>query len=133
MRYLIDTQIAVWAKENNLKLTPYVKSLLEDSGNEILVSRFSLIELSIKLKIGKLPDFIINLETFIETLVADGFTLLPVSNRHISTYQDIPLFDEHRDPFDRYIIATAHAEGLPLISADSQFERYESFISLIKI
>ena len=124
MRYLIDTKIAVWAKENNPKLAPLVRSLLEDSGNEILVSQFSLIELSIKLKIGKLPGFIVSIETFIETLVEDGFVVLPVSNQHISTYQDIPIFDEHRDPFDRCIIATAHAEGLPLISADSQFERY---------
>jgi PIN domain nuclease of toxin-antitoxin system len=133
MRYLIDTQIAVWAKENNPKLTPLAKSILEDSGNEILVSQFSLIELSIKLKIGKLPGFIVSLETFIGTLVADGFAVLPVSNRHISTYHDIPLFDEHRDPFDRCIIATAYAEGLPLISPDSQFERYKSLIELIKI
>ena len=133
MRYLIDTQIAVWAKENNPKLTPGAKSLLEDFHNEILVSQFSLIELSIKLKIGKLPEFIVSIETFIETLVMDGFNILPVSNLHISAYQHIPLYDEHRDPFDRCIIATAHVEGLPLISADSQFERYGSFIDLIKV
>ena len=133
MRYLIDTQIAVWAKESNPRLTPLAKSILEDGGNEILVSQFSLIELSIKLKIGKLPGFIVSIETFIETLVADGFAVLPVSNRHISTYQNIPLFDEHRDPFDRCLIATAHAEGLPLISADSQFELYKRFIDLIKV
>ena len=132
MRYLIDTQIAVWAKENNSRLTPAVKSILENPDNEILVSQLSLIELSVKLKIGKLPDFIVSVETFAEQLSSDGFMLLPISDRHIFSYQQIPLYKDHRDPFDRCIIATAYADGLTLISADEQFELYSELIKLIR-
>lgn len=133
MRYLIDTQIAVWAKENNPKLSLAAKSILEDLDNEILVSQFSLLELSIKLKIGKLPEFIVSIETFADTLSKDGFVIFPIRNRHIFTYQAVPFYEAHRDPFDRAIIAVAYAERLPLISADSQFELYQSFIELIKV
>lgn len=133
MRYLIDTQIAIWVKENNPRLTNEVKTILENVENDVFVSHFSFIELSIKLKIGKLPDFIVSIETFAETLSDDGFDILPISHQQISAYQAIPLFEDHRDPFDRYIIATAWAEGLILISADDKFDRYNSMIDMIKI
>jgi PIN domain nuclease of toxin-antitoxin system len=31
----------------------------------------------------------------------------------------------HRDPFDRLLIAQAQADGMRLMTADSQLERYE--------
>ncbi len=133
MRYLIDTQIAVWAKENNPLLTPQGRSLIEDLDNVIFVSQFSLIELAIKLKIGKLPNFVISIENFAESLIEDGFIILPISNQQIFTYQNVPLYSDHRDPFDRSIIATSLANQLTLVSADDQFDRYGSLIDLIKI
>ncbi len=133
MRYLIDTQIAIWAKENNPRLTSKARNIIEDTENEILVSQFSLIELSIKLKIGKLPNFIISIDTFADTLVNDGFNILSITNQQIFSYQNVPFFDDHRDPFDRYIIATAYANNLTLISADDKFDKYASFIDVYKI
>lgn len=132
MRYLIGTQIAVWAKENSPRLKLVIRDIIEDIQNDIIVSQFSLIELAIKLKIGKLPDFIIDVETFAESLTNDGFTILPISDQHIFSYQAVPLYSEHRDPFDRSIIAIAYADKMPLISADDQFDRYNSFIELVK-
>ncbi|WP_374758108.1 PIN domain-containing protein [Fibrella forsythiae] len=38
----------------------------------------------------------------------------------------------HRDPFDRLLLATAQAEQLTLISDDRKFERYASFVTLIR-
>ncbi len=133
MRYLMDTQIAIWAKENNPRLTSRVKIILEDSQNDILVSQFSLIELSIKLKIGKLPNFIISIEAFADALINDGFDILPITNQQIFSYQQIPFFDDHRDPFDRYILSTAFANDLTLITADDKFDRYCSIVDVIKI
>jgi PIN domain nuclease of toxin-antitoxin system len=131
MRLLLDTQIAIWALENNPQLKPPIRLLLEDSTNEILVSHFSLMELAIKLKLGKLPDFIISLSIFIQQLQNDGFTILPCYNPHIIAYEAIPLFDDHRDPFDRFLLATALAEQIPIISADDKFPRYRPLIEII--
>ncbi len=88
-------------------------------------------EISIKLKLGKLPEFIVSMENIIEQLLNDGFTLLPITNNHISLYQAIPFFNEHRDPFDRFLIAAALSEKIPIISSDEKFLLYPPLITVI--
>ena len=131
MPLLLDTQIIVWALENNPQLKPRIRLLLEDATNELLVSHYSLMELAIKLKLGKLPGFNIGLSDFIEQLHTDGFTVLPSSVAHIVAYDLIPFFEDHRDPFDRFLLATALAEQVPLVSADEKFPRYRPLIEII--
>jgi PIN domain nuclease of toxin-antitoxin system len=78
MHYLLDTQIIIWALEDNPKLKPKLRSLIESPDNTVLVSQFSLMEISIKLKLGKLPEFIVSVEYMINQLLSDGFTILPI-------------------------------------------------------
>ncbi|WP_409021323.1 PIN domain-containing protein [Dyadobacter sp. CY261] len=52
---------------------------------------------------------------------------------HIDTYNAIPLYEQHRDPFDRLILATAYAEKMPVVSADENFKYYKELISLVEI
>ncbi|CAN5367486.1 hypothetical protein BH20BAC1_BH20BAC1_11610 [soil metagenome] len=87
--------------------------------------------MSIKLKLGKLPEFIVSIEYITEQLLSDGFTILPVTNDHIFSYQSIPFFEEHRDPFDRFLLATALSEQIPIISNDEKFLLYRSLITVI--
>jgi PIN domain nuclease of toxin-antitoxin system len=63
--------------------------------------------------------------------VKDGFTFLPIQNTHIEAYQSVKLFDNHRDPFDRLLIATAFKESIPIITADTNFNLYSKIISII--
>ena len=131
MRYLIDTQIAIWAKENSPRLTPAVRDILEDLDNDIFISQFSLQELVIKHQIGKLPGFIVRVSDFAQQLFDDGFLLLPISNDQLFSYQRIPFYDDHRDPFDRFLAATALAENMIFITADEKLERYQPLIQLL--
>ena len=131
MDYLLDTQIIIWALEDNPKLKTSLRILIEDSNNQIFVSQFSLLELSIKLKLNKLPEFIISIDFFADQFFADGFASLPIKNDHIYAYQSVPFFDEHRDPFDRYLLATALAEQIPIISADEKFLLYQPLVNII--
>jgi PIN domain nuclease of toxin-antitoxin system len=97
----------------------------------MFVSQISLMELSIKLKLGKLPEFIVSIEYITEQLLSDGFTILPLTNNHIFSYQSIPFFEEHRDPFDRSLLATAFSEKMPVISIDEKFLLYPPLITVI--
>jgi PIN domain nuclease of toxin-antitoxin system len=83
--------------EDNPKLKASLRIIIENPANTILVSQFSLIEMSIKLKLGKLPEFIVSIEYITKQLLFDGFELLQVSNNHIFSYQEIPFFEDHRD------------------------------------
>lgn len=61
MQYLIDTQILIWSLEDNPRLKVSLREIIEEPFNKIFVSQFSLMELSIKLKLGKLPEFIVSI------------------------------------------------------------------------
>ena len=90
----------------------------------------SFYEIAIKMKIGKL-EIKTNLSRFYENTIDDLITILPISERYLSAYQSIPLLEEHRDPFDRLIIATAYADNLNIITADCKFQLYIEHIQLI--
>jgi PIN domain nuclease of toxin-antitoxin system len=131
MEFLLDTQVMIWALEDNPKLKPVLKALIVNSENTVLVSQFSLMEIAIKLKLGKLPDFIIEIDHLTNQLLSDGFDILPISNTHIAEYQSLPLFEEHRDPFNRFLLATTFSMKIPIISADEKFTLYRPFITVV--
>lgn len=131
MKILIDTHILIWLLDDNPKLSEKHKFLLENLDNQLFISQFSFMELAIKLKLGKLPDFHFSMEEFIVEVERSGIKTITVENKHFQTYQDLPLFDDHRDPFDRFIIATAIYEKLNLISADTKFTKYASLVSIL--
>lgn len=68
----------------------------------------------------------------INCLLKDGFEILNLKNAHIETYEKIQLIDNHRDPFDRLLLATSLSENMPIISADENFKKYVSQINLIE-
>lgn len=130
MSYLINTQILIWSIISPKKLADSVTEILLD--NIIWVSQVSLYEIAIKQKVGKLPEFTLSVEDLLRQMSVDGFHLLSLKNEHISAYDAIPLFPEHRDPFDRLILATAFSEVMPVISADGNFKLYTDQIELIE-
>lgn len=131
MQYLLDTQILIWSLEDNPKLKTRLRKLIENPENLIFVSQFSLLEISIKLKLGKLPEFIVSVEYIAKQLLSDGFTILPISNNHIFSYQSFPFFEDHQDRFDRFLLATALADQMPVISVDKNFTLYRPLITVI--
>lgn len=131
MEYLIDTQILIWFQLADKKLPNNILEILVDSDNTIFVSDLSLFEISIKKKIGKLPELGISISTIIDLLKNDDFQILPISSNHISFYEKIPLIQEHRDPFDRLLLATSLFEDIPIISSDEKFKNYINQVNII--
>ena len=96
--------------------------LIQQPDNVIFFRQVSLFEISIKQKVGKLPEFYATTEEIYEQAITDGFTFLSIKNQHIYNYNKIPLLKDHRDPFDRLLIATALEESATILSADQQFK-----------
>jgi PIN domain nuclease of toxin-antitoxin system len=128
MEYLADTQIVIWAVISPEKIKPAVQKLLQH--NTVWVSQISLFEIVIKQKVGKLPEFTLSVDDLLKQLDQDGFRLLPLKTNHLAAYNSIDLFPQHRDPFDRLLMASAKAENLIIISADEQFQQYVHQIQL---
>lgn len=130
MKYLIDTQIVIWALISPNKISAHVRNILQN--NAIYVSQISLFEIAIKQKINKLPEFSMSIDDTINRLLEDGFEILSLKDIHLGGYDAIPLLMFHKDPFDRLILATALSENVPIISADENFKFYSSQITLIE-
>ena len=131
MRYLLDTQILIWYLQGNPKLKASLRTLIENPAHTMFVSQFSLMEMAIKLKLGKLPEFIVTIEFITSQLSSDVFEILQISNNHIFSYQQRPFYEDHRDPFDRLLLATALSEQIPIISIDQKLSLYRPLITVI--
>jgi PIN domain nuclease of toxin-antitoxin system len=130
MKVLIDTQILIWYQLNDPKLHANVYDLLTRLENTVYVSQISLVEIAIKQKIGKLPELDVSISTLANLIEQDGFIMLPLQTQHIEAYSEIPLFPEHRDPFDRLLLATAFSENIPIVSSDGNFELYKQYVQI---
>ncbi|MCP9765796.1 type II toxin-antitoxin system VapC family toxin [Lacihabitans soyangensis] len=129
-KFLLDTHALIWFNNGDDRLSEKVKKIIENEKSEIFVSMASFFEITIKLKLGKL-QLRDSIEKFFEDAKAHLIQILPISENHLFEYQNIPLIENHRVPFDRLIIATASFEKLSLISIDKNFEEYEKIIDLV--
>lgn len=127
-KILLDTHVFLWWIDNqkhNL-LGPEAKKLIGDTRNEVYISAASTWEISIKQNIGALSA-----PSNIESIVEDkGFSSLPITLFHGEQAGNLPAAihpisgKEHKDPFDRMLIAQAQAEGMYLMTKDSAFAAY---------
>jgi PIN domain nuclease of toxin-antitoxin system len=130
MRYLVDTQILIWAMICPEKLSISIQYVMQSQA--ICVSPISLFEIAIKQKIGKLPEFTLPVVELCKRMENDGFKLLELQIQHINVYDNIPLYPEHRDPFDRLLLATAYSENIPFISTDGNFDLYADLVKIVR-
>jgi len=128
MRLLLDTQLALWWLIRSRRVPDEARRLIENSAESAAISRVSLWEMAIKISIGKLD---IDLPRFVEQAEATGFEWLDLKTEHILAVSSLPLHDDHRDPFDRLLVAQSLSEPLMLLTADGKLARYGSTVRLV--
>jgi len=122
MYYLLDTHTILWfLNGDNTSLSDTAKNIIQDQQHTKFVSMASVWEAGIKINLGKLV-FPQKTSGFINQIKKNGFKLLPISENHVITLEQLPLI--HRDPFDRLLIATAIFEQIGLISCDTNIKLY---------
>ncbi len=132
MRYLLDTHVCLWAIGEKDKLSPTVRRILtEDSSAQLFVSQISFFEIAIKLKTGKLVELNAPLSVFIESVYDSGAGVLPLKDEHLQVYSQMVFNDQHRDPFDRYLISTAISENMAIITKDKMFDFYSDKLNIV--
>jgi PIN domain nuclease of toxin-antitoxin system len=86
------------------------------------VSFASFWEIAIKVSLGKLRLPAVADKYLTDQMSLNGFEQLEISFRQIMRCSRLPF--EHRDPFDRLLIAQAQEEKLPMVSRDATFDAY---------
>jgi PIN domain nuclease of toxin-antitoxin system len=130
MRLLLDTHIALWATQDDPRLPGAARELiLVAPPDGVMVSVVSLWELSIKSL--AVQGFAPNATDALERFTKSGYEILDVRAHHIRMHDAIVLRADHKDPFDRMLIAQALAEGIVLVTADQKMHGYHP--SLVKV
>ena len=95
---------------------------MEDEGNPIFVSAASAWEVAAKHRLGKLPTIGPLARDFAGEVERQGFLELQISledGQHAGS-----LTGEHKDPFDRMLIAQSKIHNLALISNEEVFDSF---------
>ena len=118
---LLDTHVAIFSLAQSSALSAAAKGAVAAGPN--FLSLVSYWEVMLKIMKGTLDvgDPRMWWHEALEQLAATSLILRP---QHIAGLYALPPI--HKDPFDRMLIAQAVAEGLTLVSSNSEIMRYAS-------
>ncbi len=130
MRYYIDTNVLIYILIDQSELSRYISSLISDTTNLFYTSSVCVMEFIHLLQSGKLnlpKRTKLTAENVYEEIENIGIKIKGVTKNHFDTYAKLPLSEQHRDPFDRLIIAQAISDQIALISSDLKFSHYKKY------
>ncbi len=121
MKLLLDTNVFLWCLSDVGKLSAAAQNAIMAKNSTVCVSQVSLLEIQIKIGIGKL-QMDIDLQNLPEFIEQSGFILLQLSTEAILLWSKLPM--HHKDPFDRLLIGESIHSSARLVTPDKQIRRY---------
>lgn len=128
MKLLLDTHLVIWWEASHPRLPKNILKLVRSEAEAVFVSRASLWEIAIKMSMGRLQ---MDIAQFIRNIEKGGFEWLDIKNEHLLAVAALPTFDDHRDPFDRLLVAQSQTEPLVLLTADISLARYGATVRVV--
>jgi len=120
-RLLLDTCALIWLANGNPSLSKAAKDKIADSA-VLCVSPVSAWEIAVKASKGKISLPCPAREWFDAVVKRYDIEVLRLGSDEMLAAAELPWI--HRDPADRFIIATAQRRGLTVVTADSNFPKY---------
>ena len=120
-RVLCDTCALIWLATGDAKLSRVARNVIRDA--ELLCfSSISIWEIARKIKAGEL-EIPVSPAMFADMLVKRyGMKELPLDNAIMLRSSALP--EIHKDPADRFIIATALLNDCVIVTGDRRFPEY---------
>lgn len=122
MTLLLDTHVLLWLASDSPRVPATVRTTIA-AASERVVSAASAYEIALKTRLGGLTDGAGVLDGWQRLLRNLQATELPLSVAHMTRAG--AMVWEHRDPFDRMLVAQAQLEGLTLITDDRTVRGFE--------
>lgn len=114
---LLDTNAVLWLVKSPDQVLPAALNILEDPANALFVSAASAWEIATKTRLGRLDGTAL-LSSWSDILEAMGAMDLPIDSADAALAGQLNW--EHRDPFDRVIVAQAMRRGLTIATSDKE-------------
>ena len=124
-KYLLDSHTFIWSIVDETKLSNKVLNILQDVQNELFVSSVSFWEIAIKAGKGKLDLTNFNIQLLPYYCNKLEIKQIPLLANEAINYVNLPIYEEHKDPFDRMLICQSINNNYTLISKDSKMKIYE--------
>jgi len=117
MDLLLDTSVFIrWDRGDSRIPAAWVETIV-DPANTVYLSSASAWEIAIKRKAGKLEFN----GSALEAAEFHGFTWCEITARDAEAAGDLEW--DHRDPFDRMLVAQAAQRSLTLVTTDAQMRQ----------
>ena len=127
MNILLDTHIAIWAITDDPRLSEKARELILDESNNVCLSAISTLEVNNKRK-SKHNNLEFTTSQFIEACEEAGYIHLPLHSKHLLTENNLKWGgdgDEHKDPYDRLLLAQAKSERMYLMTHDKMIQSFD--------
>ena len=118
---LLDTCAVIWLASGSDLISKRTRQFI-DEASIVYVSPISMWEIARKERKGTLVLPLPPKEWFDRVIEQHDLSVLPLTPETMFHAAGLP--DIHKDPADRFIIAAALLEKLPVITADANFPRY---------
>jgi len=119
VKLLFDTNALLWSLNDDRRLGPTARRLINSPNNNTLVSIVLFWEIAIKQRTGKLKA---DVQVAAAAIERSGAVVLDTTLAHLQVLLGLPM--HHRDPFDHLLIAQTITEGATLVSEDHDMPKY---------
>lgn len=112
----MDTHVLLWLLAEPGRIPQHVRERLADRSTDLVVSSASALEIATKARLGRLPQGQVLVHGWSQWLERIGAVELAITSRHAVLAGTLSW--DHRDPFDRIMVAQATAEQHVLVTVD---------------
>jgi len=119
---LLDTCVLIWLADDQDKLSEPARKAMRANVGGLFVSSATAFEISLKWAIGRLKLPGDGEVWYRDALRLHGLKEIPLDGRCAALAGRLPFL--HRDPCDRFIIATAGIHRMPIVTPDPIIRRY---------
>ena len=117
---LLDTYALLWLVSTPERVSEAARDVLSAPGTEVMVSAASAWEIAIKTRLGRLDGEPL-LSAWSDIIADMTATDLPIDSGDAILAGRLPW--EHKDPFDRVIVAQAARRNLTIVTSDAHILR----------
>jgi PIN domain nuclease of toxin-antitoxin system len=119
MRLLLDTHTLVWWSIGDRRLSQAAARAISEPANDVAASPVNAMEIALKYRLRRLPELTFSPVDLAAMLERARIRVLEINFAHALDAGSLKI--DHRDPWDRLLIAQARLDNRTVVTRDAIF------------